>query len=134
MSIFFATISVYQVFYLLIAHYISDFVLQTDYMARGKSKSMKPLSLHIVVYTLGLMIMTWYLFSNSLAFLGFALFNGITHLVVDYFTSRESSKLFAQNKAGSDTIPNFGAFSVIGFDQFLHTFILIASFAFFVGI
>lgn len=134
MSIFFATISVYQVFYLLLAHYISDFVMQTDIMARGKSKAIEPLSLHIIVYTLSLMFMTWFLFSNSLAFLGFVLLNGCLHFVIDYFTSRESSKLFAQGKAGSESVPNFGGFSVIGFDQLLHTFILIASFAFFIGL
>lgn len=135
MTIFFATVQIYQVFWLLLAHYISDFVLlQTDYMARGKSKSMNPLLLHIGVYSLSLMVCTWFLFSNGLLMLLFVLINGLSHLVIDYFTSRQSSKLFAQGKAGSDSIPNFGAFSVIGFDQLLHTFILIASFAFLSGI
>ena len=134
MGVFYIAIQVYHICYLLLAHYISDFVLQTDYMARGKSKSMKPLSIHIAVYSFSLMVLTWFLFSNGLAMILFVLINGLSHLVIDYFTSRQSSKLFAQGKAGSDKIPNFGAFSVIGFDQLLHTVILIVSFAFLSGL
>ncbi len=134
MEIFFGTIAVYQVFYLLLAHYVSDFIMQTDYMARGKSKTFKPLALHIGVYTLTLLVMTYFLFNSFFIALGFAVTNGLIHMLVDYFTSRESSKLFSAGKAGSETIPNFGGFSVIGFDQFVHTFILIMSFVIFAGL
>jgi hypothetical protein len=44
-------IPLYFVLVVLLAHWISDFVLQTDQMARGKSSSFKWLSLHVATYT-----------------------------------------------------------------------------------
>jgi hypothetical protein len=43
----------------------------------------------------------------------------VLHTTTDYYTSRIVSKKFANNHYGSP-IPNFGAFSIIGFDQVLH--------------
>lgn len=88
---------------ILILHWIADFVLQSSWMAQGKSKAMLPLLSHIAVYTavLALLNPIW------------ALVNGILHLIVDYFTSRWSSKLHAKGD-----IHNF--FVVIGLDQTIH--------------
>jgi len=43
----------------------------------------------------------------------------VAHTITDYFTSKITSRLYAQGKFGS-TIPNLGFFSMIGFDQVLH--------------
>ena len=84
-------------------HFFQDFVFQSDKMAKGKSTSMKWLSIHVAVYTLPFFIFGW----------RFALLNGAIHFVVDFFTSRLSSRM---HKAGR--IHDF--FVVIGADQAIH--------------
>jgi len=91
-------------------HWFADFVLQTDKMARGKSKSNKWLSIHIAVYMLPLFILGW----------KFALINGATHWVVDWVTSRITSRLWEKQQ-----VHNF--FVVIGLDQAIHMTILFLS-------
>jgi hypothetical protein len=108
--------------YIFFAHYISDFILQTEWMATTKSKSLKPLAAHITVYT-GSLIAFGSLFTLvSVPFstvVSFCLLNGILHMATDFCTSKVSSWAF-ENKR----ISLFWA--VIGFDQFVHiaTFIL----------
>lgn len=103
-----------KIILVLWVHWLADFVLQTDKMARGKSKSNKWLSIHIAVYTLPLLVFGW----------KFALFNGACHWVIDYFTSRMTSKLWAKQD-----VHNF--FVVIGLDQALHTTLLVLSLGWF---
>jgi len=111
------TIEILLVIRVLFAHWIADFVAQTDWMAKNKSKNNKALFVHVAMYTGVLcLIMTGH---NPLI----SLFNGITHFFIDYVTSRMSSKLWAKGE-----VHNF--FVVIGFDQFLHAVILIASYAY----
>lgn len=104
----------HSLFILVWQHFFADFVCQNSYMALGKSRSNKPLFLHIAVYT------------STFFFWGvkFALINGLTHLVVDYFTSRFTSKIWALGTYGN---PNgFRLFWIgIGFDQALHITILL---------
>lgn len=101
------------------AHWVADFVCQIDWMARNKSKSNHPLFVHVLVYSfiLGLFLIPIQ-FNYLLVY--FVLLNGFLHFCTDWCTSRISSKLYAKGKLGSDSIPNFGFFSVIGFDQFIH--------------
>lgn len=98
--------------FILFAHWVADFVGQSDYMAKGKSSNNWILLWHITVYTGLLGLMT--AFRNPT----WALLNGAIHFVVDWFTSRASSKLYKDGK-----IHEF--FVVIGFDQFIHTALLI---------
>jgi hypothetical protein len=102
-----------SIFVLIWMHFVMDFVCQTHNMALGKSKSNKWLLIHIAVY------------STPFLFFGvpFALINGLTHLVIDYFTSRFNSKMW---KKGTDGDPfGFRLFWIgIGFDQALHATIL----------
>lgn len=93
------------IIYLLFLHWLADFVLQTDDMAKDKSKDNRVLGLHCVVYGSVFMIGTLNFY--------FALLLGLIHFPVDYVTSRLNSKLY---KAGK----NHEFFVSIGFDQWIH--------------
>lgn len=58
-------------------------------------------------------------FFNRWFVLSFVGITFICHTATDYVTSRIVSKKFAKGHYGS-AIPNFGAFTIIGFDQILH--------------
>lgn len=97
-----------MIYAVLITHWIADFIIQTDWQAKNKSKSLSPLAHHISTYTLCLLPFGWQ----------FALINGASHFIIDYFTSKGSSYFFKKQDYHK-------AFIVIGFDQLLHTIILI---------
>lgn len=84
-------------------HFLGDFILQSSYVATNKSKSNTVLLQHVLLYSLPLYIVGWQ----------FALVNLVLHFVVDWCTSRVTSKLwFYEDK--------HWFFVVIGFDQALH--------------
>ncbi len=90
-------------------HFISDFILQTDWMALNKSKRMAPLLTHICVYSTPFaLVFGW----------RYAAINGLAHFATDFVTSRVTSFLY-QNKK------NHWFFVVIGFDQALHLTVLL---------
>ena len=117
-----------MIYLLILTHWIADFICQTDNMARNKSKSNIWLGKHILAYMGILFIFTvyagWYL-PKILTFL-FVLTNGAVHFVIDYFTSRQTSKLWAKGE-----VHNF--FVVVGFDQAHHMITLIYTFNLFIG-
>lgn len=85
-------------------HFLGDFVLQSDMMAKEKSTSCKWLTIHILHYALPfLLVFGW----------KYTLINSLAHWVVDYFTSRMTSKAWAEKK-----VHKF--FVIIGFDQAIH--------------
>lgn len=100
-----------MIYLVLTLHWISDFVLQTDKMAQGKSKSNKWLTYHILAYSAPFFVL-----------LGpkYALANGAAHWLIDWATSRINSKLWANKE-----VHYF--FVGVGFDQLLHAVILIAT-------
>lgn len=89
-------------------HFISDFILQTDWMAQNKSKSNKALAVHVFVYHLPFYFFGW----------KFALTNMALHASVDFVTSRITSRLWQQKKV-------HWFFVVIGLDQYIHSVCLI---------
>lgn len=99
--------------FLLFVHFIADFVLQTDWQAKNKSKSLVALGKHVSVYTLTLGVASLFLFGISINVFIFILVNGILHFVTDFFTSRMSSHYFSRQDWHT-------GFIVVGFDQFVH--------------
>lgn len=97
---------------LLFTHWIADFVLQTDKMAKGKSKNWKDLLSHTLTYSLTMWV-TVMLLTNAIIAFCFWLITFVCHTITDYFTSRLNSKLWDRGK-----VHNF--FVSVGFDQLLH--------------
>lgn len=119
------------ILYILFAHFISDFVMQTNEMAQNKSISNYWLTKHVIEYGKGLLIFSILFTLSNLIFFNVQFFglrviiyiiiNMGLHWVTDYFTSRQTKKLFSQKKTHK-------FFIVIGFDQFIHMFCLLMTF------
>lgn len=97
-----------MIYLVLIAHFVADFVLQTDKMATNKSKSNYWLLNHVLVYTLVM----------SIFGLTFGLINGLSHFAVDFISSRLTSYFWKKGDRH-----NF--FVIIGLDQLAHSLILV---------
>lgn len=107
-------------FTILVFHYIADFICQTRYMGRNKSKSIKALASHILSYGLVLSgfccmfnIFNWY----------FILINVILHFVTDFITSKMSSYCYKNMEKDRDKY-EYMFWAVIGFDQLIHNYCL----------
>ena len=96
--------------YILVTHWVADFILQSDEMAKNKSKHFRWLIAHVAVYTLTMCVFG----------IKFALVNGTTHLAIDFVTSRISSFMWENGRTHD-------FFVVIGLDQLLHTLILLST-------
>lgn len=94
----------------LVAHWIGDFLFQTTKMATQKNNSLKWLSLHVSAYTAVIFIFATLSFSWQVA-LGFTVINGFLHFIVDFFTSKLTSKYRERSR-----IFNI----ILGFDQLIH--------------
>lgn len=118
--------SILLIIYLIFAHWVADFVFQDEEWALTKKNSFSSLLMHTWVYSTIIMIMTAY-FLTPMGMYYFWVINFVTHTAVDYFTSKWVGMKFEKKQLGS-AIPNFGAFTIIGLDQFIHYVILIMSF------
>ena len=105
--------------FIVVIHFIADFIFQAEEWATNKSKSNFALFKHVTAYTIIWSVSGLFIFSDPFKYLTFLLVTFVAHFTTDYFTSRIVSRKFANNEYGSP-IPNFGAFTVIGFDQVLH--------------
>lgn len=96
----------------IILHWIADFVLQTDWQAKNKSKNNLALGLHVGTYTFCLL---WYaaLVLPGVVGIIWALANGVAHFGVDYVTSRINTYLWNKGR-----VHDF--FVMVGFDQLIH--------------
>lgn len=117
---------------IMVAHWVSDFVLQTHWMATNKSRDWKAMLSHVTVYTgsmmflvlsLGFMLAPFaaandltnavILVLSPTVYVAWILLNGFLHLVTDIITSRYTSRLWAKAD-----YHNF--FVMVGFDQLIH--------------
>lgn len=128
------TVSLLLVAQIIFAHWVSDFVLQTHWMATNKSKNWLALLSHVGTYTASLAVILLtvgamvaasetgavpnaiFILAPS-AFVVWVVVNGALHFVTDAITSRITGYFWAKNDAH-----NF--FVVIGFDQMIHYFCL----------
>lgn len=104
---------------LLFAHFVGDFIMQTDAMAKGKSSSNGVLFSHVLAYT-GTLAVVGFFIPISLLFL---LINFAAHFATDFVSSRITKSLWAQNKV-------HWFFVVIGADQLIHALTLVWSYWF----
>lgn len=117
---------------IVFAHWVSDFMLQSSWMATNKSKDWRALLAHAVTYTASMMVLMFcmaILFASTVikfnmingiilamspsAYMAWILLNGVLHLITDAITSRITAKLWAKGD-----MHNF--FVVVGFDQMIH--------------
>lgn len=116
----------YGMLWLIMVHFIGDFVLQSDWMAQNKSKSNYALGLHVGIYIIALLVGAIPLLfildypgdpvfgdRGSLTVFLWVVLNGAAHFVTDYITSRINSHLLAAKQ-----IHYF--FVGIGADQVVH--------------
>ena len=99
------------------AHFIGDFILQSDYHAQGKSKNSWILAQHVAMYSIPFIALGLFI-PISIAWI---VFNAIAHFSTDFVTSRITSKLWAEKKV-------HWFFVTIGADQSIHFTTLFASY------
>lgn len=114
---------------LLAAHFVGDFIFQSDWMATNKSKSWKALALHVLVYSAVIAgVFNWSYFLRGDHFVlsqiavgkWFAL-TFISHFVTDAITSRINARLWQANE-------RHWFFVGIGADQLIHAVTLALTF------
>jgi len=117
---------------IVFAHWVSDFVLQSGWMATNKSKNRRALLAHVATYTASMTVLMFImalLLSDTVikfnmingiilamtpsAYMTWILLNGVLHLITDAVTSRITAKLWMRGD-----MHNF--FVVVGFDQMVH--------------
>ena len=96
---------------ILCLHFVADFILQSNWMAQNKSKDNLALFTHVLVYSLSFMLIGF----------KYAIINASLHFIIDYFTSRATSKLWAKGEV-------HWFFVVIGLDQTLHFICLFSTY------
>lgn len=110
-------ISFWALAYIMLIHWIADFILQSDVMARNKSISNYWLTMHAMTYTFVMMCATAFpftlIFNNPIRWIMWIMANGILHWITDYFTSRGSSFFFKKQDFHN-------GFIVVGIDQYIH--------------
>lgn len=126
---------------LLVAHFVGDFLCQTDWMAVNKSKRLDALATHVAAYcaVLAGFVGAYDMHQLAVPWLVFVLVNGVLHFVTDAVTSRITSRLWFLGLTPSpDLQPHADGlyklqgnrhwfFVVIGADQLIHAVTLIAT-------
>ena len=109
-------LNIYIIIALAWVHYVADFQLQSDYMAKNKSKSNTVLLAHCAVYAACMFVFGIY----------FGLVNFALHFATDWCTSRWSSRIYKKSLSDPSQVHWF--FCVIGFDQAIHITTLVLTF------
>ena len=103
---------------IIFIHFVADFIFQSDWQAKNKSKNNIALLSHVFNYTLvWYSIGVFYVLLNpnyiDWSLTSFVVVTFVAHTITDYITSRINSKLWAEGK-----VHYF--FVSVGFDQVLH--------------
>lgn len=119
--------------WILVVHFLVDFVWQTDKMVINKSKSHAWLIRHVAAYVFWMAILAWlpmgaiaesnglvkvYLDDFRRAMALWLIGNGVLHAIVDAITSRLSAKMWVTNRRQA-------FFVVMGADQLAHQICLL---------
>lgn len=110
-------ISLTTIIYLLLIHWVADFILQSRWMATNKSSSNSILAAHVFVYSI-----PFFVFGSAL----FVVLNFVLHFMVDWVSSRLTSKLWEKKNI-------HGFFAVVGLDQVLHLTCLFSTYIWIFG-
>lgn len=104
-------------FYILIFHYLADFVLQTHDQAVNKGEGHmiwnKYLFNHVGTYSLIWLFGFYIIFNNWIISLMLSIINFILHYIIDWITSRIGKPYWKNNDYHN-------GFAIVGFDQILH--------------
>ena len=93
---------------ILVAHFVGDWLLQTNWQAVNKSRNVLPLTIHVLTYTLVLAtVMIW------VVPIWWVVVNALAHFATDVWTSRLTSHYSVQGDRQR-------FFAVIGADQLIH--------------
>ena len=111
------------IYVLLVAHFVGDFICQSDWMAINKSKRADALALHVLAYMAVLLLFTVPFSApppdGMWPFVVFAVVNGVAHYVQDAITSRINARLWfidgarVADQARVDVSAYFGAIGEI---------------------
>jgi len=114
-----------KIIILLLLHAAGDFILQGDKLSSLKRSRISYLLIHTGLYTAVFLVATPFILGLSVkdAIL-FSLFNGVIHLIVDYFTGKAKEEYWEKSQQAFVTI--------VGVDHTLHLFTLILSYLWFV--
>ena len=111
---------------LLLSHLFGDFIFQGNKIATQKSKSLKWLSIHVLIYTSVLTVISVFALDSKLL-LDFVLINGILHWFTDLITSKINARLFQmENK--------HWFYMGIGVDQFIHGACLVYTYEYYTSL
>ena len=106
---------------ILFIHWLADFIFQSHEMSLKKSKSVKWLSYHVLVYSV-VTTLCWFVFSPEVVTIGYIFcWTFMSHWITDFFTSKWTSYLWKK-----ESVHNF--FVVIGIDQFIHATTLLLTY------
>ena len=106
--------------WLIAAHWLGDFVLQSDRMAKWKATMWSMLFQHVVIYTVTMtvaLIVGHFILVGPIMMLEqaakFAAVTFVAHFITDAITSRINASLWSQQRTHD-------FFVSVGFDQLLH--------------
>jgi len=125
--------SEYYIILILLIHFISDFLFQSRKMGRNKGKDISWLTIHVLVYsivtTIGWSILLPINFTEIKSIFVITFY---THWITDYITSKGSGYCYLKmidGKVVNKERWEFLFWSVIGFDQFIHSLTLILTYS-----
>lgn len=80
--------------FLVLAHFVGDFLLQSDWMALNKGKRWDALALHVAVYMQPFFLLLAFLGLDGWSAASWFVFNGVAHFLADAITSRINARLW----------------------------------------